>query len=99
MPIRKDDRVRVVRGSKKDETIEGKVIRVHRKRFVIHIDRLVKDKVNGQQVSIPIDPSNVVITGLKMDKDRKAKLDAKLAGRNAARARKGLQPAAATAED
>lgn len=99
MPIRKDDRVRVVRGSKSGENIEGKVTRVFRKKFIINIERLVKDKMNGQQVPIPVDPSNVVITALKMDKNRKEKLEAKLKGRNDARARKGLQPASATAEE
>ena len=99
MPIRKDDRVRVVRGAKAEEKLEGKVTRVYRKRFVINIDRLVKEKMNGQSVPLPIDPSNVVITQLKMDKNRKDKLEQKLKSRNEARQRKGLQPGAATAEE
>ena len=99
MPIRKDDRVRIVRGAKKGDNIEGKVTRVFRKNFVINIERHVKEKANGQQVNLPVDPSNVVITALKMDKNRKDKLQQKLKGRNDARARKGLQPASSTAED
>lgn len=93
MPIRKDDKVRVVRGSKGNTTdkLEGKVVRVYRKRFVIHIDRLTKDKANGQQVQIPVDPSNVEITGLKIDRNRKQLLETKLKNRNESREKKGLQ--------
>ncbi|KAH9260981.1 ribosomal protein L24 [Batrachochytrium salamandrivorans] len=104
MPIRKDDKVRVVRGAKGNtsDKLEGKVVRVYRKRFVIHIDRLTKDKANGQQVQIPVDPSNVEITGLKIDRNRKQLLETKLNNRNQSREKKGLQAGvalAATAED
>jgi len=99
MPIRKDDRVRVVRGAKAEEKLEGKVTRVYRKRFVIHIDRLTKDKANGQTVQLPIDPSNVEITALKLDKNRKEKLEAKLKGRNASRQRKGLEVQTASGDE
>ena len=75
MPVRKDDEVQVVRGTFKNR--EGKVVAVYRKKWVIHIERLNRDKVNGQAVPVGIDPSKVVITKLKMDKDRKALLDRK----------------------
>lgn len=45
LPIRKADEVTVVRGTHKDT--DGKVIRVYRKKFIVHIERLTKDKVNG----------------------------------------------------
>lgn len=45
VPVRKDDEVMVVRGSFKGR--EGKVIAVYRKKWVIHIERLTRDKVNG----------------------------------------------------
>jgi len=99
MPIRKDDRVRVVRGSKAEEKLEGKVIRVYRKRYCIHIDRLTKSKPNDQTAQLPIDPSNVEIIQLKLDNNRKAKLAAKLKGKNESRTKKGLQPASATGGD
>ena len=96
MPIRKDDRVRVVRGSKgNSEKLEGKVTAVYRKKYVIYIDRLTKEKRNGQTVQLPIDPSNVEITTLKMDKNRKAKLEQKLASRNAELKKKGMEPTSA----
>merc|ERR1711865_535640 len=75
MPIRKDDEVIVVRGSHRGR--EGKVIQVHRKKYVIHIERVTREKSNGSTVNVGIHPSNVMITKLKLDKDRRAILDRK----------------------
>lgn len=44
-PIRRDDEVRVMRGKHKGH--EGKVIQCYRKKYVIYIERLTHDKVNG----------------------------------------------------
>jgi hypothetical protein len=52
---------------------EGKVIACYRKRYVIHIERLHREKVSGQTKQIGIHPSNVVITKLKLDKDRRVR--------------------------
>merc|ERR1712100_415311 len=75
MPIRKDDEVIVVRGSHRGR--EGKVIQVYRKKYVIHIERVTREKSNGSTVNVGIHPSNVMITKLKLDKDRRAILDRK----------------------
>merc|ERR1711968_83982 len=75
MPIRKDDEVIVVRGSHRGR--EGKVIQVYRKKYVIHIERVTREKSNGSTVNVGIHPSNVVITKLKLDKDRRAILERK----------------------
>lgn len=133
VPIRKDDEVSVVRGTFKGR--EGKVVQVYRKKFVIHVERITREKVNGMcargfwgwtqtddhvrmlfssalfsfscgqhtvlvvllphyhhdahalpystpmytgaTVNVGIDPSKVVITKLKIDKDRKALLERK----------------------
>ena len=45
LPIRKDDEVHIMRGQFKGR--EGKVTAVYRKKFVIHIERIQKDKTNG----------------------------------------------------
>ena len=68
VPVRKDDEVRVVRGAFKDH--EGKVVSVYRKRWVIHIDKLMRDKENGQQVQVGVDPSKVQVTKLKLNNNR-----------------------------
>ncbi|ESK98254.1 60s ribosomal protein [Moniliophthora roreri MCA 2997] len=75
LPIRKDDQVRIVRGKYKGR--EGKVTQVYRKKWVIHVDRVQRDKSNGATSQIGIHPSNVVITTIKLDKDRRAILDRK----------------------
>merc|ERR1712199_53343 len=75
MPIRKDDEVIVVRGSHRGR--EGKVIQVYRKNYVIHIERVTREKSNGSTVNVGIHPSNVVITKLKLDRDRRAILERK----------------------
>merc|ERR1712080_661442 len=81
MPIRKDDEVIVVRGSHRGR--EGKVIQVYRKKYVIHIERVTREKSNGSTVNVGIHPSNVVVTKLKLDKDRRAILDRKNTQKNA----------------
>uniref|UniRef100_A0A7S0MY17 KOW domain-containing protein n=1 Tax=Pyramimonas obovata TaxID=1411642 RepID=A0A7S0MY17_9CHLO len=75
VPIRKDDEVQVVRGTYKKR--EGKVVQVYRKKWVIHIERITREKVNGATVNVGVDPSKCIITKLKLDKDRKALLERK----------------------
>lgn len=75
VPIRKDDEVTVVRGPLKGN--KGKVIQVYRRRWCIYIEKLTKQKLNGAPVNIPIHPSKVVITKLKIDKDRNELLQRK----------------------
>ena len=85
IPVRKGDTVKVVRGTFKGR--EGKVQSVYRKRWCLHVEKITKEKTNGNlylysyligtQVQIPIHPSKCVITQLKLDKDRKAILERK----------------------
>ncbi len=50
---------------------------MYRKKWVIHVDRVQRDKSNGSTAPIGIHPSNVVITSIKLDKDRRAILERK----------------------
>ncbi|KAG9125037.1 60S ribosomal protein L26B [Ceratobasidium sp. 392] len=75
LPVRKDDEVLIVRGKYKGR--EGKVTQVYRKKWLIHVDRVHRDKSNGSTASIGIHPSNVVIQTIKLDKDRRAILERK----------------------
>ena len=75
VPIRKDDEVQIVRGTYKNR--EGKVTQVYRRKWVIHIERITRERVNGATVNVGIDPSKCVITKLKLDKNRKELLDRK----------------------
>ncbi|MBZ3885300.1 60S ribosomal protein L26 [Sciurus carolinensis] len=68
MPIRKDDKVQVVRGHYKG-------------RNVIYIKRVQQEKANGTTVHVGIHPSKVVITRLELDKDPKKILERKAKSR------------------
>ncbi|KAF9621198.1 hypothetical protein IFM89_016692 [Coptis chinensis] len=94
VPVRKDDEVQVVRGTYKGR--EGKVVQVYRRKWVIHIERITREKVNGQTVNVGVNPSKVVVTKLRLDKDRKSLLERKAKGRAAADKDKGTK---FTAED
>ncbi|KFB52774.1 AGAP002468-PA-like protein [Anopheles sinensis] len=83
MPIRKDDEVQVVRGHYKGNQV-GKVVQVYRKKFVVYIERIQREKANGSNVYVGVHPSKCVIVKLKMDKDRKKILDRRAKGRLAA---------------
>lgn len=73
--------MQIVRGSNKDK--EGKVTSVYRLKYVIHIERVTREKTSGQSVPLGIHPSNVVITKLKLDKDRESILERIKVGREA----------------
>lgn len=70
----------VVRGHFKGQAV-GKVIQAYRSKYVIHIERITREKANGATVFVGIHPSNVVIVKLKLDRDRKAILERRAAGR------------------
>jgi large subunit ribosomal protein L26e len=91
LPIRKDDEVSIIRGGSKGR--EGKVISVYRLKYVIHIERITRDKVNGQSVPLGVHPSNVVITKLKLDKDRESLLDRIKVGRELSEKARGKDKA------
>merc|ERR1711924_465571 len=75
VPVRKDDEVSVVRGTYKGR--EGKVVQVYCKKWVIHVERITREKASGATVQVGIHPSKVVINKLRLDKDRKALLERK----------------------
>jgi large subunit ribosomal protein L26e len=54
----------------------------------VHIERLVRDKSNGQSVPLGVNASKLVITKLKLDKDRESLLERIKAGRVASAERK-----------
>ena len=39
---------------------EGKVVAVYRKKWVIHVERITREKVNSATVNVGIDPSKVI---------------------------------------
>ncbi|MCJ1366258.1 60S ribosomal protein L26B [Acarospora aff. strigata] len=73
IPVRKDDEVLITRGSCKGR--EGKVTSVYRLKYIIHVERVSREKSNGQSVPIGIHPSKCTVTKLKLDKDRESILE------------------------
>ena len=60
MPVRKDDEVIVTRGHFKSQQ-SGKVISVYRKKWVLHIERIQREKANGATVNVGIPASKVIL--------------------------------------
>jgi large subunit ribosomal protein L26e len=50
---------------------------------IIHVERLVREKSNGQSIPLGVAPSKVVVTKLKLDKDRENILERIKVGRDA----------------
>lgn len=53
-------RLKVLRGHYKGQQV-GKVVQVYRKKYVIYIERIQREKANGASVFVGIHPSNVSI--------------------------------------
>ncbi|KKK20777.1 hypothetical protein P175DRAFT_0494290 [Aspergillus ochraceoroseus IBT 24754] len=81
IPLRKGDEISIVRGSNKGR--DGKITSVYRLKYVIHVERVVREKSNGQSVPLGISASNVVVTKLHLDKDREQILARIAKGREA----------------
>merc|ERR1719392_304635 len=95
MPIRKDDEVQVLRGHYKGQQV-GKVVQCYRKKFVVYIERIQREKASGASVYVGIHPSKVCIVKLKMDKGRKEILERRAKGRRDAKGDKGKYEAMET---
>merc|ERR1711933_482664 len=79
LPVCKGDEIRIIRGWFKRN--KGKIITVYHKKRIIHVNRVTKVKINGQTVNVGIDPSNCMITKLKMNAERKHLLTKKEHGK------------------
>ena len=67
----------------------GKVLTVYRKKWCIHVEKIQKEKPNGQTVQIPINTSNCELTNIKMTEFRKKLIQRKVEGQKKG---KGLAP-------
>ena len=55
VPVRKGDTVKVMRGTFKGR--EGKIQAVYRKRWCLHIEKIVREKTNGKLLTLFAYPS------------------------------------------
>lgn len=83
IPIHKDDQVIVKSGTHKGT--KTKVSSVYRKKFVVYLDQIKREKANGTSVFVGIHPSNLTIISLNMTKTRekaiKKRQEAKIASK------------------
>ena len=71
VPVIKGDKVNIMRGEYYGK--EGKVMMIDYKYYKIGVDGIVVKKPNGKEKLIPIHPSNVMITELKLTDEKRKK--------------------------
>ena len=71
LPVRKGDKVSVVRGDY--EGIEGEVLGVDYSSYKLNVEEVTSAKPDGTNAFIPVDPSNVVIIDADLKDDRRIK--------------------------
>ena len=59
LPLRKGDKVRIMRGDFKD--YEGEITKVDLKAIQVYVDGAVVEKADGTRIEYPIHPSNIEI--------------------------------------
>ena len=77
LPIKRGDEAKILKGKFKGKS--GKVVQVYRRRNVIYVDKIQREKQNGQTVFFPIRPSYCVIEKLLNNKDRKKTIERRAA--------------------
>ena len=68
LPVRKGDRVKILRGDFKK--LEGEILEVDNKSLSITVQGATITKSDGSQVNRPIRPANVMLLKLVEDKER-----------------------------
>jgi large subunit ribosomal protein L24 len=71
LPVRKGDEVKVMRGKFKGTT--GKISKVDMKKLKVYIENVKRKKVSGEEVSVPIHPSKLLIVNPVMEDSRRRK--------------------------
>jgi large subunit ribosomal protein L24 len=72
VPIRKGDKVKILRGQFKGKT--GEITKVDLKNLKVNIEKIELLKKDGNRVAYPIRPSNLMIIELKLDDKKRKKL-------------------------
>jgi len=68
IPVRKNDVVKIVRGSNKGKS--GKIEKVLLNKMKVYIEGITQSNKTGKTSFIPLDPSNLIVTSLYEDKKR-----------------------------
>jgi large subunit ribosomal protein L24 len=68
LPVRKGDKVRVLRGKHKGFT--GKIARVDYRKGKVFIEKLTRKKADGTEVLLPLNASNLLLLEIVEDEKR-----------------------------
>ena len=68
LPVKRGDEVKILKGKSRGKT--GKVVQVYRKRNVIYVDKINREKQNGQTTFLPIKPCHCILEKIIANKDR-----------------------------
>ncbi len=71
LPVRKGDEVKVLRGEFKGRT--GKVVEVDLKKLKVYVDGITRKKSTGEEVKVPLHPSNLMIINADMSDKKRVK--------------------------
>ena len=72
LPVREGDQVEVIRGE--FYGTRGAVSKVDRRNAKLAIDNVTREKVDGSKVHQPVHPSNVMITKLNLDDEKRKEI-------------------------
>lgn len=71
VPVRKGDKVKILRG--KYKKISGKINRVDIKKLRVYVDGAERTRIDGSKSFYPLHPSNLVILELNLDDKKRLK--------------------------
>ena len=71
IPVRKDDIVKVIRGTFKKK--QGKVSRINTKRTIVYIEGIQRTRKDGTKVNVSFHPSNLIIIELNLEDKKRIK--------------------------
>lgn len=72
LSVRKGDEVKIMRGKFKGTT--GKISDVDLKRLKVYIENVKRRKVSGEEVHVPISPSNLLLTNPVMEDKKRLEI-------------------------
>jgi large subunit ribosomal protein L24 len=72
LPVRKGDEVKIMRGKFKGTT--GKISKVDLKKLKVYIENVKRKKVSGEEVHVPIHPSNLLMINPVMEDPKRKKI-------------------------
>ena len=71
LAVRKGDTVKIMRGKYRGKT--GKVVKVDLRKAKVYIEKLARKKVDGTEVLIPFNASNLMIVGIDRSDEKRIK--------------------------